>query len=77
MLRRVRFPTAPPAEWFVIDLLEHHDAAGIALSDAEAALARTLRHGRFDRSRLRDMAAQFGSKATQALVRRCLKAASS
>src|SRR5204862_2670747 len=32
LLRRVRFPKVPPPEWFVIDLIEQHDAAGSALS---------------------------------------------
>jgi len=76
-LRRVRFPSEPSAEWFVIDLLEHHDAAGAALSELEGALTQALRDGRFDRRRLAEMAAEFGTRATLALVRRATEASSS
>jgi hypothetical protein len=68
LLRRVYFPESPPAEWFVIDLLQHHDMAGIALSELREGLVATLQLGRWDRERLVAMAMQFGTKATVALV---------
>ncbi|TNF24062.1 MAG: hypothetical protein EP329_25740 [Deltaproteobacteria bacterium] len=68
ILRRVYFPDAPKPEWFVIDLLQHHEAAGAALSDLRAALVDTLRAGRWDRGRLLAMAEAYGTKETRALV---------
>ena len=67
-LRRVYFPEAPTPEWFVIDLLQHHDMAGVALSQLRDGLVATLRRGRWDRDRLRAMAETYGTKATLALV---------
>jgi hypothetical protein len=66
--RRVYFPEAPTAEWFVIDLLQHHDMAGVALSELREGLVATLRLDRWDRERLREMAKTYGTKATLALV---------
>ena len=34
-LRRIPFPTNPPVEWFVIDLIEHYDMAGVSLETIE------------------------------------------
>ena len=68
LLRRVSFPETPTAEWFVIDLLQHHDMAGVALSELREGLVATLRLGRWDRERLREMAETYGTKATRALV---------
>jgi hypothetical protein len=68
LLRRVAFPEDPPAEWFVIDLLEHADQAAASPADLAEALGRALAHGRFDRGRLVELARRFGSRATQTLV---------
>jgi len=68
LLRRVYFPKDPTPEWFVIDLLQHHDMAGVALSALREGLVATLRVGRWDRYRLREMAETYGTKATLALV---------
>jgi hypothetical protein len=75
LLRRVYFPEAPSPEWFVIDLLQHHEMAGIALAELRDRLIATLREGRWNRERLRAMAGQYGTKATLALVEQCLRAA--
>ena len=75
LLRRVYFPEAPSPEWFVIDLLQHHDMAGASLAELRERLVATLREGRWDRDRLRTMAGQYGTKATLALVEQCLRAA--
>jgi hypothetical protein len=76
MLRRVPFPEAPVAEWFVVDLVEHADQAGVARSEVVRALAQALATGRFDRERLREMAGRFASKATRTLVESALPARS-
>lgn len=72
LLRRVYFPEDPTPEWFVVDLLQHHDMAGVALSELREALAATLQLGRWDRERLREMAETYGTKATLALVENAL-----
>lgn len=68
LLRRVYFPENPCPEWFVIDLLQHHDMAGIALSELREGLVGTLRLGRWDREHLHEMAETYGTKATLGLV---------
>ena len=68
LLRRVYFPEKPSAEWFIVDLLQHHDMAGAGISDLRAGLVATLRAGRWDRERLRAMAQTYGTKATLAVV---------
>ncbi len=68
MLRRVAFPEVPPREWFVVDLLEHADQAGVARTDVVRALAVAMQSGRFDRGRLRAMAERYGTKATRAML---------
>lgn len=77
LLRRVLFPENPPPEWFVIDLLQHRGMAGASIEDLESGLVATLKEGRWDRERLLEMARRFGTKATLALVERCLKQANS
>jgi hypothetical protein len=72
LLRRVLFPESPPPEWFVVDLLQHHEMAGTSLAELEQQLTSTLREGRWHAKRLRDMADEYGTKATLALVERCL-----
>jgi len=74
LLRRVLFPEDPPPEWFVIDLLQHHDMAGVSLRELEDRLTASLREGRWDADRLRSMAEGYGTKATLGLVERCIVA---
>lgn len=69
-LRRVDFPSDPDPEYFVIDLLENVDRAGVARSDIEDALKAAVNGGRFDRDRLAARASEFGTRATQSLVKR-------
>lgn len=72
LLRRVYFPENPSAEWFIVDLLQHHDMAGVGLSELREGLVATLRSGRWDRARLREMAETYGTKATLAVVKQAL-----
>jgi len=37
-LRRVPFPEKPPPEWFVVDLLQHHEMAAASLAELEQRL---------------------------------------
>ena len=73
LLRRVYFPEKPTAEWFVIDLLQHHGMAGVGLSSLRAGLVATLRAGRWDRAHLREMAQRYGTRATVAVVDEALR----
>lgn len=68
VLRRVAFPENPPPEWFVVDLLEHADQAGASRTEVAASLARALARGAFSRERLREMAKQYATQATQAIL---------
>ena len=68
-LRRVAFPTGPPPEWFVVDLLRHADAAGVDRDELVDRLDRRVRAGRFDADRLFDMATRFGGRETLDAVR--------
>jgi hypothetical protein len=72
LLRRVLFPGDPSPEYFVIDLLQQHDMAGVPLAELEQGLLATLRGDRWDRALLKMMAEQYGTKATLAIVMRCL-----
>lgn len=75
LLRRVLFPEDPPAEWFVVDLLQHHEMAGVPLAELERRLTETLCAGRWDAARLREMADRYGTKSTLGLVERSIASA--
>ena len=75
-LRRVRFPRRPTPEWYVIDLLEHHEMAGMSRRRLAAALAEAIRQGRFDRTALRRMADEYASRKNKDLVASAIGAAS-
>jgi hypothetical protein len=72
-LRRVRFPEKPTPEWFLIDLLEHHEMAAAELGRLETALRRALAGDRFDRGRLRGTAKEYATLAIRQLVDRCIE----
>lgn len=66
--RRVRYPGAPSPEFFVVDLLENRDRAGVPLSAVQVRLNTALEEGRFSSEQLKEMAERYGSKETQAAV---------
>lgn len=68
VLRRVYFPKQPSLEWFIVDLLKHHDMAGVALSELRTNLVATLRLGRWNIATLREMAATYGTKSVVSLI---------
>ena len=72
LLRRVRFPEDPSPEWFVVDLLQHHGMAGVELGELTDRLAEISRQGRLDTELLLQMAWEYGTHATRALVEYCL-----
>ena len=72
LLRRVYFPEQPSPEWFVIDLLRHHEMAGVPLSELRKNLVVALREGRWDLDEMREMAETYGTKATLVLVDTCI-----
>ena len=68
-LRRVRFPrqdTKP--EYYVVDLFENAELAGVESSVLSDNLSRAVRNQRFDAYRLEDSAGKYGSKQTQRAV---------
>lgn len=73
LLRRVYFPQTPTAEWFIVDLLQHHEMAGAGISHLREGLVATLRMGRWNRERLREMAQTYGTRATCAVVEDALR----
>jgi len=75
ILRRVYFPKHPTPEWYIVDLFQHHDMAGVSIAELEDRLVASLREGRWDRERLRETAARYGTKATLELVERSLRKA--
>jgi hypothetical protein len=72
ILRRVYFPEQPSPEWFAVDLLRHHEMAGVALSELLKNLAVALREGRLDTHQLREMVVEYGTKATLEVVDTCI-----
>ncbi len=69
-LRRVRFPRRDVGlEYYVVDLFENAELAGMELSVLSDNLSRAVANQRFDRSRLEDAAGKYGSKRTQRAVR--------
>lgn len=61
--RRVRFPRNPSKEFFVVDLLKNLDRAGADPGELKQALCLALRNGRFDVTKLIEMAEKYGSKS--------------
>ena len=66
------FPAEPSRECFGVDLLQHHAMAGAALSELRPGLVATLRPGRWDRARLREVARADGRRETVAVVEEAL-----
>jgi hypothetical protein len=67
-LRRVGFPPRPSLEYFVVDLLENTERAGVDRETVQHALSRAVAAGRFDPERLRMMAQRYGTRATAEVV---------
>jgi len=76
-LRRVRFPDSPRLEWFVVDLLENLASVCLDRSETSAILAARIREGAFHPNTIAGMAAEYGTKATQAVVRQAISGARS
>ena len=74
-LRRVRFPATPTPEWFVVDLMEHHDEAGASLETLGSRLAAAMQTRRFDHDKLLAMAKEFGTHRTQRVIIKALREA--
>lgn len=56
-----RFPTGPVREWWIVDLFENLELAGLARDDAVAQLSAALAAGRFNREVLVDPAARWAT----------------
>lgn len=75
-LRRVAFPLVPTPEWFAVDLMRHHAAAGIGREQLLIGLVRVLRRGSLDEHALTRAAEQFGTREQRETVREALELAS-
>ncbi len=64
-LRRVRFPEPPTPEWFVIDLFNNVQQAGLSEEVLAKALARAVKAGRFDPDQLDLLAKTYSTHAIQ------------
>ncbi|HEX3852933.1 MAG TPA: hypothetical protein VHW01_18350 [Polyangiaceae bacterium] len=67
-LRRVSFPQEATPEWFVVDLFENAPSVGASLDDLVKRLAAALRDTRFAPDKLKAVAAEYGTKKTQAAI---------
>lgn len=67
-LRRIPFPANPSAEWFIVDLIEHYDMAGVSLDVIEKNLGKALRANRFNKELLSQMGANYGKMRTRSLI---------
>lgn len=74
LLRRVAFPTNPPPEWFVVDLLENAEQAGASTKELAGTLTKALQRGVFDRERLKQMSERFSSRPNAALIEAAIEA---
>ena len=75
VLRRVAFPAAPSAEYFVIDLLKNHRKAGASLGRLVSELSRAVASGRFGRAELQGHARRYGTKSIQRIVESAIEGA--
>lgn len=71
--RRVRFPRRLTAEWFVVDLVQNRRMAGLDAETLAQNLCAALAEGRFDATLLTAMAAEYGTRDTQATVARAIR----
>jgi hypothetical protein len=71
--RRVSFPPRPSPEYFVVDLLENTDRAGVDRETVQDALSRAVTAGRFDPERLLTMAQRYGTRATEEVVETAIR----
>ena len=75
VLRRLPFPKKPDPEWYAVDLLEHADMAGVAQHELEHGIVRAVSEKRLSPKLLQDYAASYGTRATQAVIKRAVLAA--
>jgi hypothetical protein len=68
VLRRVAFPAVPTPEWYVIDLFEHAAQAASSPEQLAPQLMQRLTEGVFDANALEEMAKEYGTKRTHALI---------
>ena len=74
-LRRVNFPRSPSKEWFVVDLLQNHQEAGVTLEELAEGLQRAMASGRFDARALMRQTKRFGTRKTQDVVQEAVQSA--
>lgn len=70
-----RFPTGPVREWWIVDLLENLELAGLARDDAVAQLSAALAAGQFNREVLVDQATRWATPDVLRMVSAALAGA--
>ena len=75
LFKRVAFPVKPTTAWFVVDLFEHSDEAGVDRGALTERLTRLVAQGKIDRGELSKAAQRYGSRQTQTLVGQAILAA--
>ncbi len=68
-LRRVKFPRNETPEWYVVDLLENSQDAGVSKEVLLQALKKALSARRFSGGDLVKMAEHYGSRETELSIR--------
>lgn len=71
----MRFPRDPTPEWFIVDLLQNRDIAGVSRKEFCQRLQTSLRQGRWDQEALREVARAYGTHTTQRLIEQCIEEA--
>lgn len=72
--RRVRFPSPPPVEWFIVDLLHNERHMGEDTTDLDRLLVRALQSRRFDADKLREMAEEYAHPAERERILAAIRA---
>ena len=73
--RRVRYPSPPPIEWFIVDLLHNLRHMGEDTSGLDRFLVRALQKGRFDADRLSEMAHEYAHPAERERIMAAIRQA--
>ncbi|MCB9740330.1 MAG: hypothetical protein H6747_13800 [Deltaproteobacteria bacterium] len=72
LLRRVDFPADPSPEWRVIDLLRHHEQAGVDVETVAQRLRTSVENGRFDVAALLVCASTFAEVSIRTVLEQAL-----
>jgi len=75
VFRRVSYPSQPTPEWFVVDLFEHADMAGVSREELAEGLVAAVHAKKLDVTRLREMAARYSTAKNRSIIESAVKMA--